>query len=316
MDGGIYAREGGRVSDREALERLGRSHGIAPDYYDIWGQRHEVPDASLRALLGALGVHAATPQEAEESIRAGEFERWRAMLAPVVVVRDDAAPWSLRLNLPAADANSPLAWRLTQEDGMGQEVPIDAASLNAAESAELDGERFTACEFALPVTAPCGYHRLAILRDGAVLGETTLVVVPELCFRPLAVQHDGRVWGAAVQLYAVRSERNWGIGDFTDLAALLAQWGTRGAGVVGVNPLHALFPHNPEHASPYSPSSRCFLDVLYLDVEVIADFAECDEALAQARAPSGRRETPARAACRRRDGGRKNARNSVQASAA
>ena len=273
------------MTEREILERLARSHEIAPDYYDIWGHRHEVPDASLRALLAALGVHAATPQEAEDSIRAIESERWRAVIAPAVVMRDDAAPWSLRLNLAAADADFPLAWRLTQEDGKGHEGVIDPASLTVAESADLDGERFTAREFALPVTAPCGYHRLAILRDGAMIGETALIVVPALCFRPLAVQNDGRVWGAAAQLYAVRSERNWGIGDFTDLAALLAQWGARGAGVVGVNPLHALFPHNPEHASPYSPSSRCFVNVLYLDVEAIADFAECDEALAQARSP-------------------------------
>ena len=76
-----------------------------------------------------------------------------------------------------------------------------------------------------------------------------------------------------MQLYALRSARNWGIGDFTDLRHAGEPWAARGAGIVGVNPLHALFPQCPAHASPYSPSSRLFLNVLYLDVEAIADFA-------------------------------------------
>ncbi|HEV8313974.1 MAG TPA: 4-alpha-glucanotransferase, partial [Burkholderiaceae bacterium] len=80
----------------------------------------------------------------------------------------------------------------------------------------------------------------------------------------------------AVQLYALRSERNWGMGDFGDLAVLVETFAERGAGIVGLNPLHALFPHNPAHASPYSPSSRSQLNVLYLDVEAIEDFRECE----------------------------------------
>ncbi|MBE0620596.1 MAG: malto-oligosyltrehalose synthase [Burkholderiales bacterium] len=273
------------MNERELLQRLGRMHEIAPDYYDVWGKLHEVPDASLAALLAALGVRAGSPQEVEDSIRAAEFQRWRAVLPPAIVVREEAAPWKLRLNLPAAWANSPLAWRLTEEAGARREGAFHQASLEDAESAEVDGEHFVARDYTLPVATSCGYHRLAILHDGAIIGEAAFIVVPARCFRPPAVQDDGRVWGTAAQLYAVRSECNWGIGDFTDLASLIAQWGARGAGVVGVNPLHALFPHNPEHASPYSPSSRCFVNVLYLDVEAIADFAECEPAHTQARTP-------------------------------
>jgi (1->4)-alpha-D-glucan 1-alpha-D-glucosylmutase len=274
------------MAEREILERLGRIYAIAPDYYDVWGNRHEVADASLIALLGAMGARAGTPQEAEASIRAAELRRWRAVLPPVIVVREVTAPWKLRLNLPAAAANAPLFWRLTEENGARREGALHAASLEVAESAELGGERFVARDFTLPVATPCGYHRLAIGHDGAVLGETSFVVVPQRCYRPLAVEDGARVWGAAAQLYALRSECNWGIGDFSDLATLLAQWGARGAGIVGVNPLHALFPHNAEHASPYSPSSRCFVNVLYLDVEAVADFAECDAARTEARMPA------------------------------
>jgi (1->4)-alpha-D-glucan 1-alpha-D-glucosylmutase len=104
----------------------------------------------------------------------------------------------------------------------------------------------------------------------------TLIVVPERCHQPPALEDGGRIWGPAVQLYAVRSMRNWGIGDFTDLLRLVEFCGHAGAGILGVNPLHALFPHDPAQASPYSPSSRLFLNVLYIDVEAVADYQESD----------------------------------------
>ena len=85
----------------------------------------------------------------------------------------------------------------------------------------------------------------------------------------------GRIWGLALQLYALRSARNWGIGDFGDLQYAVAGAAELGAQAVGINPLHALFRHNPEHASPYSPASRLALNVLYIDVEAVPEFAQC-----------------------------------------
>lgn len=87
-------------------------------------------------------------------------------------------------------------------------------------------------------------------------------------------QGDGaRVWGIAVQLYAVRSNRNWGIGDFEDLHAAIEIAAASGASAVGVNPLHALFLDRPGAASPYSPSSRSYLNPLYIAVDKTPDFS-------------------------------------------
>ena len=71
-------------------------------------------------------------------------------------------------------------------------------------------------------------------------------------------------WGVFCQLYELRSARNWGIGDFADLTALVRICGAAGADFLGVNPLHALFLARPEHASPFSPSNRRFLNPLYI----------------------------------------------------
>ncbi|MEX2629130.1 MAG: 4-alpha-glucanotransferase [Tistlia sp.] len=93
------------------------------------------------------------------------------------------------------------------------------------------------------------------------------------CFLPDWLDR-GRVWGVALQLYQLRSARDWGIGDFEDLARVGEQAGALGADFLGVNPLHALFLANPWHCSPFSPSNRRFLNPLYIAVDRVAGFRE------------------------------------------
>jgi 4-alpha-glucanotransferase len=110
----------------------------------------------------------------------------------------------------------------------------------------------------LPPDIPLGYHKL-VGSDGS---ERRVIVTPGRCFLP-----DGlRIWGWAVQAYALRSNGSWGFGDFGDLRRL-TRWSERlGANMTMLNPLHATDPH-PTEASPYFPSSRCARNPLYLAIE-------------------------------------------------
>src|SRR6266853_6756129 len=113
-----------------------------------------------------------------------------------------------------------------------------------------------------------GSYRLHLADASSVTEEAPLIVAPPRAF-------DGdfdRCWLLAVQLYGIRSARNWGIGDFTDLAGLIELAGHLGADGVGLNPLHALFDDRPGDCSPYSPNSRLFLNALYIDVEKLPEF--------------------------------------------
>ena len=117
-----------------------------------------------------------------------------------------------------------------------------------------------------PADLPVGSWRLNLTDDASVTEETPLIVTPPRAF-------DGdfdRCWLLAVQLYGVRSARNWGIGDFTDLENLIRLAAELGADGVGLNPLHALFDDHPADCSPYSPNSRLFLNPLYIDVAKLA----------------------------------------------
>ncbi|MBR0931810.1 4-alpha-glucanotransferase [Bradyrhizobium jicamae] len=119
-----------------------------------------------------------------------------------------------------------------------------------------------------PPALPDGVHRLQLSDASGASEELPLLVAPEKAF---AGDFD-RCWVIAVQLYGVRSARNWGIGDFTDLKGLIEFAHHLGADGVGLNPLHVLFDDRPGDCSPYSPNSRLFLNALYIDVEDIPEF--------------------------------------------
>ena len=123
-----------------------------------------------------------------------------------------------------------------------------------------------------PPDLPVGSYRLHLTDASDVSEEAALIAAP-----PKAFGGDfDRCWLLAVQLYGVRSARNWGIGDFSDLEGLIELASDLGADGVGLNPLHALFDDRPGDCSPYSPNSRLFLNPLYIDVEKLPEFPAGD----------------------------------------
>jgi len=121
---------------------------------------------------------------------------------------------------------------------------------------------------AWPEDLAVGSYRLQLVDASASQEEVPLIVAPQKAF---GGDFD-RGWLLAVQLYGIRSGRNWGMGDFTDLAGLIELAAELGADGVGLNPLHALFGDRPGDCSPYSPNSRLFLNALYIDVEKVPGF--------------------------------------------
>jgi (1->4)-alpha-D-glucan 1-alpha-D-glucosylmutase len=258
----------------DALARLARLNGIEPGYHDIWGQWRATPDETRRRILQALGVDAHDDATARAALAAHERGRWERIVAAMSVVRHSALGRGIRLQLPESALGRALSARITEESGEVREERIETLSLERIEEFRQDEWRASAYRLPLPADLPEGYHRIAIFAGSSLLGEGLVAVAPERCYLPPTIADGARVWGTAVQLYGLRSSRNAGIGDFTDLRHCAEVWGERGAAIVGTNPLHALSLLDPGNASPYSPSSRIFLNPIYLDVEAIDDFAE------------------------------------------
>ena len=256
------------------LARLAQVCGIEPGYHDIWGNWHALHEDTARRLLGAMGILANSDEAAEAALRALEVERWSNLLPPVCVRREDE-PIAIPVALTAGEDDGPVHWHLREEGGNEHTGTLVAHEHELLEETELNGQQFRRRRFTLACTPGLGYHEVTV-RTGSREHRVKFVVTPARCQAPPNGQSRTRSWGIALQLYGLRSQRNWGMGDLGDLARVATIFGQLGADVIGINPLHALYPDEPERASPYSPSSRRFANALYLDIEAIADFAQCD----------------------------------------
>lgn len=260
---------------RERLQWLASAHGIEPGFHDIWGRRHELSDAGLRALLRELGVAADCDADIDRGLAATHIRYWNRLAEPVLAVAAPATAFEVLVRLPRRGPAERIAWRLVTESGEDMHGEADVDALALRERADVEGVPHESRTLGVDASLPPGYHRLELHAGGAV-ASVLVVAAPPTCHRPPRLDDDARVWGWSVQLYGLRSPRNWGVGDFGDLLALIDVAALRGANAVGLNPLHARFAHDAGRVSPYAPSSRLWLDALAIDVEAVDDFAESD----------------------------------------
>jgi 4-alpha-glucanotransferase len=247
------------MTDRASLVRLAGLLGIDVRFTDALGRTREVSDETLLALIAALGL-PAEPARAAAEIE--EREQTAALgLGPVHLVHAEDPNPMLPLRLPVAPCE--VAWTCRREDGNEQKGRLTVES-------DLGKARVA---LPLPAGLPIGYHRLAV-EAGGVASKLDLIVAPARCYLPPQLSERGCAWGLTCQLYGMHSAHDWGIGDFSDLAEIAAAAGSCNAAVLGINPLHALFAAEPLHVSPYSPSSRIWLDVLYIDATAVPGFAD------------------------------------------
>jgi 4-alpha-glucanotransferase len=265
------------------IERLARLRGIGDAYHDYRGELRYFSLKTKTDLLRAMGCPVDDPTALAAELRQTEIVRWRQLLPPIAAAHGQRL--SVDLNIPALEFGATLLWAVNLEHGGRLDGHVSTADCPEIWRGEVAGSWITRRQLALPVDLTPGYHELEITLGGATT-RTTLVISPPQCYEPLAIAEGRRLWGVAVQLYTVRSRQNWGIGDFADLSQLIRWLAPRGAGFIGLNPLHALAPADPVRSSPYSASSRHFLNILYIAVPAIPEFAVCLPALAHVNAPA------------------------------
>ncbi|MGA2552629.1 MAG: 4-alpha-glucanotransferase [Burkholderiaceae bacterium] len=250
------------VHPESPLAELAREVGLLTVWQDASGRRQEVRDEVLVTLLGALGYPANTLEKCADSSRRLAAERASAGL-PRFAAAWVNEPIRLPLGPKLRTTESSVPIRIVLEHGQ----TIDArARIDADGSLQVPGVR------------SYGYHRLE-------LGNETvdLAIAPKRCFgieEALGPDvSDPRVWGLTCQIYSLRRNQATGMGDFNALAELCARAGSAGANAVGINPVHANFSADPTRYSPYAPSSRLFLNPLYIDPVPVFGSAVVGQAL-------------------------------------
>jgi len=258
------------MSASSPLGTLARRLGILDEYVDQTGrERRATRDETRVALLAAMGIDAATEESARQALESLD-QRERDELLPTVRVATAARLAREGIPISPQPGRGPVDWRfeIRYEDG---------TSLRRSGRAERHPDGSLALPS--PDTLPLGYHDLRLeveVEDRVHTGDQMLAIVPERCITPADLPGAARRFGVVANLYSVRSSRNWGVGDASDLAALLDWSGSAGAAFVGVNPLHALRNVGYDY-SPYSPVSRLFRNVIYIDVTAVPELSESDE---------------------------------------
>ena len=237
--------------DRSVIERLARLKGIGDAYHDYRGELKHFSFETKCELLSAMGVPVDDPDALSNELRRAEVERACRML-PLVAAVCGGSRIGVDVSVSARDFGSTLIWSVISEDGSRQEGAASSADFPEVWRGEVDGSWYTRRRMEVPLDLSPGYYWLEARLSTGAPSRCRLIVAPAQCFEPAAIVAGGRLWGLAVQLYTLRSRGNWGIGDFADLKTLIRWLAPYGAGFIGLNPLHALAPSDPQRASPYS----------------------------------------------------------------
>jgi 4-alpha-glucanotransferase len=238
---------------------------VATEYWDWQGNQVIVGAQTISAVLQALGVETSDDASVERALTDVRDRTWRRTLPPIVVCRQGSARW-VPVHLPDGDTLE--VWAVL-EDGTRRELrQVD----NYVDPRIIDEQPTGEATFEIPGDLPLGWHTVnARIREDTF--SSPLVISPAVLDLPPALRQQGsRSWGLLTQLYSVRSRQSWGLGDLADLADMMA-WAAAdlGADFVLVNPLHAAEPVAPMEPSPYLPTSRRFVNPVYIRVEDIPE---------------------------------------------
>jgi len=236
--------------------------GIEPKYNDIWGQTHWTSPEVARAILRSLGI-----EDVERTLANRGAEEWSRPLDPTLVVSEDTD--SIRLRVPAGQSGASVKIEIEWEGGEVEHHWFWLPELRELDRAVVDGHEFVAKRVPL-AHLRLGYHRVRALwvkePSLELFSESRFIVCPRKMRQP-----EGRMAGVAVSLYGLRSRRNWGCGDFTDLRALIATLAPAGVDFIALNPLHAIPNRQPYNTSPYLPQCSLYRNYIYLDVGRVAE---------------------------------------------
>lgn len=266
------------------LAELADLAGIIPEYYDIFGRKHTLSEASRKAILSAMDLQVGSLEDVVREIETKRTRQWENMLDAATIISHLAQPHRLAVRLPLPEGKeqaAEISLTLEDEQENRKSLQYPAGTLHVDEQRIIRDRRYIRIQLLLP-RMEMGYYTVSVVcthpepifENGAlsVQHSARLIITPDACYLPDQLQ-TGKTWGVAVNLYALRSERNWGSGDLGDLRTLVTWLSGLNAGLVGINPLHAIPNTTPFGISPYSPISRLYRNFIYIELDAVPEIA-------------------------------------------
>lgn len=253
------------------LRQLARLYGVEASYRDIHGiTRYATPEAVIAVLRG-LDVPVESPSEIADVLRARRLELARRVVEPVLVAWDGRLR-DVDLRLPS-HVSGTVDIEITLEDRETFTQTLEVASLKSVAEENIEGRRFVTRRFSLRRRLPMGYHTLR-LRGARSRASALIISAPMLAYSGV----KSREWGVFLPLYALRTEEDWGAGNYSDLRDLIDWTAELGGDVVATLPLFDAFLDKPFDPSPYSPATRLFWNEFFIDIEAVPELAESETA--------------------------------------
>lgn len=255
-------------------EQLAHLVGFHKNYINCFGENVHANENALKSLLTAMGYDLSSEQTITASIDTLQDRIWQNMLPSCHIVKlEDTAP-VIEFSIALTAEVQTLTWQISCEHQQVIDGSVTLSELHFVGEHQIDDIHYNKYQLPLPCI-DAGYHQLN-LSYAQQQSQCHLIYAPKTCYSPKEASAK-KVWGYAAQLYSLKSDSNWGIGDFSDLKALVLDSVKQGVSAIGLNPLHPLFQNNPAHCSPYSPTSRCLLNTIYIDVQQVPYFEQLPE---------------------------------------
>lgn len=272
------------------IDQLSDLCGIIPEYRDIFGNRHETSIDTKKAILAAMKIDAGSAEGLAAAICERQGRPWTCFIEPVKVLSVRGQPFSIAAYVPVAEGEESrltFSFSLETEQGEREESTFAGDSLTVKDRQWIGAARYVRIDLTDKGSRDIGYYSVTIscrhpenIFPGSVaLLEKTcrVIITPDTCYIPPKLE-SGKTWGLSINLYSIRSSRNRGVGDFTDLKNIIGFTAGLKGGFVGINPLHAIPNMAPHGISPYSPVSRFYKNFIYLDMDSIPEVGASERA--------------------------------------
>lgn len=254
------------------LQKIAEKAGVASEYVDKMGKTHLTIDEVRKFFLKNMDYACDSENEMRESLDSLDNYAWLNGFDDVNSFFENQEDFSISLRIEKKLLNSSAKYVLKNEAGeIVEKQTISLKDLLGLESKNIEGKEYSHLRYVFFNDLECGYYTLCLEVEEKLL-KTTVIMAQKQAYLPQFIVEKQQVYGLAIQLYALRSKNNMGIGDFSDLKEIVRLMAQNGGDMVGVNPLGPLSWEEGADISPYCSISRLFVNYLYVDLKNVQEY--------------------------------------------